>query len=94
MKIYFYVNRKTGLVSTHLQVLEALPLKHDREDPDDERANGVEHHPRGGRQLLRHAHAGEVEEGNAEDVHCVRWRQSECQKCWVGRMVVTASFDR
>lgn len=52
----------------HLQAVELLPAQRQAHHPDDQRAQAVQHHARGGADLLGDADAGEVEEGDADGV--------------------------
>lgn len=62
-------NMREKIKCYYLEVLEGLPLDGEREEPDDEGPDGVQDHAGGGRHLLSHTHAGEVEEGDAGDVY-------------------------
>ncbi|XP_059620574.1 uncharacterized protein LOC132264394 [Phlebotomus argentipes] len=49
-----------------LQRVELLPAHSQRHKPNYQRAHGVQHHPGGSGDLLCHADAGEVEEGDGD----------------------------
>jgi hypothetical protein len=51
----------------YLKSAKRLPPEPERNGPNDERSDRVKHHARRGRHLLRHAHSGKVEEGNAHN---------------------------
>ena len=51
-----------------LQGVERLPAQRQAHHPDHHRPQAVQHHARGGADLLGDAHAGEVEKGDAERV--------------------------
>lgn len=51
-----------------LQAVERLPAQRQTHHPDDQRAQAVQHHACGGADLLGHADAGEVKEGDAHRV--------------------------
>lgn len=51
-----------------LQAVELLPAQRQTHHPDDQRAQAVQDHARGGADLFGHADPGEVEEGDAHRV--------------------------
>lgn len=60
--------RQQDQETQHLQAVEALPAQRQAHHPDDQRAQAVQHHARGGADLLSDADPGEVEEGDADGV--------------------------
>lgn len=51
-----------------LQAVERFPAERQAHHPDDQCAQAVQHHARGGADLFGHADAGEVKEGDAHSV--------------------------
>lgn len=60
-----------------LQAVERLPAQRQTHHPDDQRAQAVQHHPRGGADLFGHADAGEVKE---RDAHRVAQQRQDDQR--------------
>ena len=54
-------------VANRLEEFKVLPANNEREGPDEDGTDTIQHHPRGGAHLLGDGKAGEVEEGDADN---------------------------